>query len=554
MILSRVDGCPGCSTENKDNVDDKTNYGFNASLGFYPTANLSIIPKVIYQRESGLGYDFASGDVNSFVQNSNTGINETFDDEWAHYSLGIEYKVNKGKFISSTSYLDRLYSEVEDVTDINTIWWMEYEDESIDDGDAIWADDVLRSVGTKLFQQEVRFQSDLGGKFDFLLGAFFRNEKSDWLYSDERPGMASYLLSDNAYDPDECEDCSWDEEYVLNNLDAPWYEYKGKFDESELALFGQAYYDITSRLKATFGFRYFTASQSKDIVENGADFGFVPLPLLDNNTESAFSPKFSLSYQIDKDQMLYANVVRGFRLGDINENLPSFCLEELEEGDGDFPRFFSSDYIWNYELGYKSTWNEGRIVTNAAVFMNQWNNLQQYRFLDCGWGYTSNVGAAQTLGFELDARVKMTKSLELSGGIGLLDPKITEGGEYLEAEVGDRILYSPKTTANLMLNYYKELDADYTLYGNVAWQYVGERFGTYLPEEDTDNVYPAYNFLNARFGYQFSKFDISLFCNNVTGQQANFGAIQSFAGNVPGKARYATNRPRTFGLDARMYF
>lgn len=549
-----TDGCEGCSTENKENVDDKTNYGFNASLGFYPTKNLSIIPKVIYQKENGSGYDFAEGSVDNFIQNSNTGLDESFEDEWIHYSLIADWQLKHGRLVSSTSYLDRLYSEVEDVTDINTIWWMEYEDESIDDGDAVWADNVLRSVGTKLFQQELRYESTYDGKFNFLLGAFYRSEKNDWLYLDERPGMASYLLSDNAFDPIDCPDCGWDYDHVEANLDAPWYLYDGFFDESELAIFGQFYYDITSRLKATFGFRYFGATQTKDIEEDGADFGFMPLTLDDENTEKSFNPKFNLSYQINKNQLMYATVVRGFRLGDVNENLPSFCLDELENGIDDFPRTYESDYIWNYELGYKNTWADGKLVTNAAVFYNKWGNLQQYRFLDCGWGFTSNVGSAQTTGLELDVRYKVVKELELSGGIGLMNPEITEGGEYLEAEVGDRILYAPTTTANVMASYYQELGNKRSLYATLNAQYSGERYGTYAPEEDTDNVYPAYTLMNARFGIQLGKIDISLFANNLTNVQANFGSIQSFAGNVPGKPRFSTNRPRTIGVDVAVYF
>ena len=548
------DGCPGCSLEDKENIDDKRNYGFNASLGFYPTKNISIIPKVIYQREKGDGYDFAEVSVDNFTQNSNTGIDESFEDEWIHYSLLGELKLanGKGKFVSSTSYLDRFYTETEDVSDINTIWWIEYETETI--SEAIWADNVARSVGTDIFQQELRYESSLGGKFDFLLGAFYRREKQGWLYLDERPGMSAWLLSDNAYDPDECPDCAWDYDYVMDHFDSPWYLYDGFFDEDEIALFGQFYYDITNRLKATFGFRYFNASQKKDIVEDGADFGFVPLPLKDDNSENGFNPKFNLTYQLNPDQLVYATAVRGFRLGDINENLPSFCLEELEENDNNFPRFFTSDYVWNYELGFKGSWANGRLITNAAIFYNDWGNLQQYRFLDCGWGYTSNVGAADTKGLELDMRLKVTKNLELSGGIGLLDPIISKGGGFLEAEKNDRILYAPKITGNAAATYTAQLNEKSSLFINANLQHTGERLGTYTPEDSQEGIFPAYTFLNARVGLQLPQYEISLFANNLTNTQANFGDIQSFAGNLPGRPRYATNRPMTIGLQGRIYF
>ncbi|MEM9991230.1 MAG: TonB-dependent receptor plug domain-containing protein, partial [Bacteroidota bacterium] len=309
-IEAITDACPGCNLDAQENVDDRRSYGFNASLGIYPSKNWSIIPKVIHQYESGDGYDFAEGNVNNFTQTSSTGLAETFDDEWTHYSLAVEAKLDKGKIISSTSYLDRYYAEVEDVTDINTIWWLEYEDESIDAGDAVWAGDVERSVGTQLFQQELRYQSDFTGKFNFLAGLFYRLEQQDWLYLDERPGKARYLLSDNAFDAEECPDCAWEEAVVLNNLNSPWYLYDGLFEDDEIALFGQFYYDITPALKATFGFRYFQATQSKTILEDGADFGFIPLELTDNNSEPSFNPKFNLSYQISGNKMLYATAVR----------------------------------------------------------------------------------------------------------------------------------------------------------------------------------------------------------------------------------------------------
>lgn len=545
-----TDGCPGCSREDVQNIDDERNYGFNASLGFYPNENISIIPKVIYQGQKGDGYDFAEVDVNNFEQQSNTGLDESFQDEWIHYSLGMEVNLGQGKLVSSTSYLDRKYTEIEDVSDINTIWWIEYETEEI--ADWIWASNMERSVATNLFQQELRYQSEFDGKFNFLAGAFYNNEQQDWLYLDQRLGKSQFLLSDNAFDPDECPDCTWDYDHVMNNPDIPWYLYDGFFENSEFALFGQFYYDITPALKFTLGLRYFNVSKRKDITENGADFGFFPLDLDDKNSEDGINPKFNLTYQLDKDKLIYATAARGYRLGDINENLPSFCLEEV--GEGGFPRFYESDYIWNYELGFKSTWANNRIITNAAIFYNDWGNLQQYRFLDCGWGFTSNVGSAHSAGVELDVKAKLSKEFQVNLGLGLLDPTIDEGGDFLDAEAGDNILYTPNLTANVSATYSKAISDQSNLYVTANLQHVGERYGTYYPEEETELVFGAYTFLNARIGMQFNHYEFSIFGNNLTNTQANFGDIQSFAGNLPGRPRYATNRPITVGVQARYYF
>ncbi len=562
-----TDGCDGCSREDKFNVDDQTDYGFNVNLGFYPTDNLSFIATVIHQNLQGDGYDFAENNVNSFIQNTNTGLDESYKDKWTHFNLSIDWDLGVGTLTSNTSYLDRGFTETEDASDINAYWWLEYDDDpGVVPLSTIWGGTVDRAVDTRIFQQELRFASEFESKFNFIVGAFYSNDQSDWDYQDDRTGMATYLLSDNAWysapDPNPDYPGYEDETYwgdteadyrrILNNNDLPWYSYKGFFEVTEFALFGQFYYDITEKLKFTLGLRYFNSTIEKDINETGADFGFVNSPFRTSFSEDGINPKFNLSYQIDKDKMLYATVAKGFRMGDSNELLPIFAQEELEPGE--WPANYESDYIWNYEIGFKSIWANGRLIANAAIFYNDWQNLQQYRLLESGWGYTANVGSAHSSGFELDLKGKVTKALELGFGMGILDPKIDEGGPNLDAEKGDKILYTSSFTANANAQYTIEFANTNSMYLRADLQHVGERLGTYTPEDNPESVYPAYTLINARVGYMMNKAEIALFAQNLTNTQAVYGEIQSFAGNLPGKVRYSTNRPLTVGLNFRYNF
>jgi outer membrane receptor protein involved in Fe transport len=563
----KTNGCNGCSREDKFNVDDQTDYGFNANLGFYPTENLSFVATIIHQNLNGDGYDFAENDVNSFDQFSNTGLDESYKDKWTHYNLNIDWDLGMGTLTSSTSYLDRGFIETEDVSDINTYWWISYDDDpGVEPLDVIWGETVDRAVDTRIFQQEFRFASEFEGKFNFIAGIFYSNEQSDWNYNTMATGMATYLLSDNAWFsypdpnpdyPDYEDETYWgdteaDYRRILNNNDLPWYSYKGFFETKEFALFGQFYYDITEKLKFTLGLRYFNSSIYKDINETGADFGFVESPFTTKHSDSGVNPKFNLSYQIDKDKMLYATVAKGFRLGDSNELLPFFAQEELEPGE--WPANYESDWIWNYEVGFKSVWANGRFIANAAIFYNDWQNLQQYRLLDSGWGYTANVGSAHSAGFELDLKGKVTKAFELGFGMGVLDPVIDEGGENLPAEKGDKILYTASFTANGNAQYTIEFKNANSMYLRADLQHVGERLGTYTPEDNPESVYPSYTLINSRIGYSMKKAEIALFAQNLTNTQAVYGEIQSFAGNLPGRNRYSTNRPLTVGLNFRYNF
>ena len=65
-ISIATDGCPQCATGPTENVDDERNFGFNASLGFYPSEDVSLVAKVIHQDQSGDGLDFADTTPDNF--------------------------------------------------------------------------------------------------------------------------------------------------------------------------------------------------------------------------------------------------------------------------------------------------------------------------------------------------------------------------------------------------------------------------------------------------------------------------------------------------------
>ena len=259
---------------------------------------------------------------------------------------------------------------------------------------------------------------------------------------------------------------------------------------------------------------------------------------------------------------IYVTAAQGFRLGGVNDPVPAaFCGDELAAVGEDTPDSFESDDLWNFELGYKGILADGKVTLNAAVFRSRWSGIQQFRRLLCGFGFTANAGRASITGFDLDFKAKLTKELELGVGLGLLNPEITESGPGLDAQEGNRILFTPNTTAAANLKYFKDLNSKVSLFGNLSWNFVGERFSTYAAQNegtDADEVsfrtLDSYNLVNLRVGVTFSNFEVSLFSNNLTGTAANFGDVVSLAAEVSGRPRFTTNRPRTSGLQVRAFF
>lgn len=542
-----LDNCPTCNLNDQENIDAEKNYGFQATLGYFPNDKITLTPKVIIQKQIGAGYDFAEGEIGNFTQVRASGVPETYSDDWKHYSVTGEFEMENGKLVSSLSFLDRKILEVDDDGESFSRLFELYDgEENLD----FFAGNISKQVNMQQFNYELRFQSSLKKKFNYTLGLFFskQNEEESWLSNSL--GAGSYFSLYYYEEPDFAE-------YIED--EAPnFYEFGGAYENKELAFFGEAYYSFTKKLKATIGLRYFEASSGIDSYETGFLVDTEYIEVIGRSRESDIIPKLNLTYQLDKNKMFYANVGKGYRLGDLNEIVPQiFCGDELADlPDGTHPKIFQSDYLWNYELGFKGTWANGKIVTNGAIFYNDWQNLQQHQTLDCGYSFTSNVGSAHTTGFEIEAKTKISDNLEVGGGFGFTEARIDEGGQNLEAEAGDKILFTPSVTGNLNAEYSKDFSAKGSWYIHANLQHVGKRFNTFSPEEPEEayRIFDAYTIINARAGLRLSKYEFSLFAQNLTNTQANFGDIFSIAVDIPDRPRYATNRPITVGLQARVSF
>jgi outer membrane receptor protein involved in Fe transport len=67
--------------------------------------------------------------------------------------------------------------------------------------------------------------------------------------------------------------------------------------------------------------------------------------------------------------MLYFTYSTGFRPGGVNRNV-------VELGQTVLIPNFKSDTISNYEVGWKTSWLDNRLIVNSAFFWDDWNRLQ----------------------------------------------------------------------------------------------------------------------------------------------------------------------------------
>lgn len=235
-----------------------------------------------------------------------------------------------------------------------------------------------------------------------------------------------------------------------------------------VAAFADASYDLTQSLTLSAGIRYtYEEKESRRRFENFFDpaisviedtppflsgAGVPGTPIAGKAHFDAVTPRLSLSYRATDDAMLYASASRGFKSGGFDGR-----------GTTDFGfQPFDPETVWGYEVGLKSTWADGRLVANAALFYNDYQDLQVTSFGADPVSGTfvslfTNAAKARTAGAELELTARPASGLTLNAAVGYLDAKYEEfnilvGG--VVTDVSDReLVNAPEWSGSLGLTY-----------------------------------------------------------------------------------------------------
>lgn len=176
-----------------------------------------------------------------------------------------------------------------------------------------------------------------------------------------------------------------------------------QYETENTAIFGQLDTRITERLTLI----------------NGLRVGHFKAEYLDNNgldldpSEMLFGGKIGLEFQYNQNHLLYSTLSRGYKSGGVNN------------ATGIEARFreFDTEYMWNLELGAKSLWLEGDLLTNVALFYGirkdaQVKNSKQegVSFID----YQQNAAKGTNAGIEFDLDWLINDQWRALASLGLL--------------------------------------------------------------------------------------------------------------------------------------
>ncbi len=253
------------------------------------------------------------------------------------------------------------------------------------------------------------------------------------------------------------------------------------------AVFGQTNIDLTDELELTLALRYDRERRRlTDRLNGGPDR---------THTFDDWQPKVSLAWRLPS-ATLYGTAARGFRSGGFNT--PNTTFEPI----------YDAERTTSFELGAKTTWLDGRLQANGAVFLTAYDDQQLFILSGPTQGIV-NIAETEIRGAELELRAKPTPALDLSVSLSHLDSEI-EKYDGTEAFVGNRVPLTYEWSANASAQYAFSVGAaEVSFWVGYEW-----RTGNYWHVDNMDRQ-DTLNLVNARIGVDLNAWRVTLWARNL---------------------------------------
>ena len=341
-----------------------------------------------------------------------------------------------------------------------------------------------------------------------------------------------------------------------------------KRTDEQTAFFAEITFPVTEKLDFLVGARNYDldidyVGQSKfggvAVGDSGRDYnssgGHTDQPLNMSDTIT----KFTASYKVDEDTLIYFTQSEGYRPGGYNRGggLTNSCAKldsDAEgycgEGSGDNFRAnptttFESDEVLNTEIGIKTILADGTVRLNATYYNVEWTDIQVSQFDPANISiltFVENAADADISGFEADLLWYPTDRLTIAAAISLNDTEITNDVSKTVpiVDIGSALPLSPERQYNIRIRRdgtFKGMDS----YTQVAYKSATDTYNSFESAKVLGQ--PEYHVLDMAFGFTVNETDVEFFIRNATDERANL--YYNDQDDIP---RITTNRPRNMGV------
>lgn len=263
------------------------------------------------------------------------------------------------------------------------------------------------------------------------------------------------------------------------------------------------------------------------------------------------------AYKATDDVLFYAGFTHGYKAGGFN-------LDPLGFSGGNTPDF-RSELIDSYEIGVKSTINNGITRINAALFYSDLTDFQVLDFTGVQF-QTFNVDDVTSSGIELEVKHGFSDALSGDLAVTLNNAEYGDncdlGGTLTQATsfCGSDLSNSPDTVIVAGLTYELGFNSGWSLLSNINARYESDRRSGLNPRNSVGgpiadfDVQDAHTKVNVRLAFTSPNENLSfeLWGVNITDEVTR--SITFNTALLTGSRSAFTEDPRTYGVTARYKF
>jgi iron complex outermembrane receptor protein len=307
-----------------------------------------------------------------------------------------------------------------------------------------------------------------------------------------------------------------------------------QFDSRVYAFFGQLEYDVTDNVELSFALRYDNEKRKvHSLVPTEARQSYIDLnfdgvfndplnPALSSlinstgtipdkeDTFSEWQPKLAIRWDVSDNTSLFGSWGVGFKAGGFNNsgseatvnifingfincfNPLGICFADdfgltLPNISDEYDKETSSAF----ELGFNSTFANGRFNLNGAAYYTEVTDMQFFEFFVGGFGLlrvVSNIDKVEISGLELGADWVANENWRFYAGGNWLDSEIKENSSRPNT-VGNQAPYTPEYTLNLGVDVNYPMTDTLSFIGRIDARFVGKTWFHTVQEGDQATIF-----------------------------------------------------------------
>lgn len=324
---------------------------------------------------------------------------------------------------------------------------------------------------------------------------------------------------------DEFSDINYRDEFALGVATSD-------YETESVSYFTQIAHDLSNSTRFILGLRYEYHEVDFNSIVTEDYFGSLNTGTPDvSKNSSVWGGKITLERDVNNEQMLFASVTKGYKVGGANSG--AFILPTD-------PTTYDDETLWNYELGLRSKWLSGKASSQITLFHLKREDAQLRDSAGAGGFFryfTSNQGKAQHTGLEAESTWYITGNWTAKSSLGVLDTKLNKSGRDLSN--------SPDLTYSARLDYLPPLGIF------AALELVGS--DEYYVSNSHNEKRGSTLVVNSSIGYQFDNWTITLWAKNLLNRkyEERVFLFDNYDPDGLGEQRYESfASPRTFGVTA----